>query len=297
MREGSKRCAAGLLLFLWVLTACTRDEPDTPSTQPAQSIRVVTLAPHLAELVVSVGAEATLVGVSAYTDFPPQLQQLPIVGDGFRVDPEALLQLVPDVVLVWGGGTAAETIENVRRLGFRVEVLPTRTLAEVASTLEAIGSITGHELIAQQKAAAFRQGIAALRTEAEVVSVFYQIDKEPLFTISGEHFISELITLCGGRNIFKDLSSLAPAVSVESVLQANPDVILAAGKQDSDVLSHWRRWDGLTVNKADTRLIVPRDLVARPSLRLVDGGQAICARLAEARELLASSGAGESLVD
>ncbi len=254
-------------------------DPKTELDGPPQ--RIVTLAPHLAELVVSAGAQAQLVGVSAYTDFPAQLQSLPVVGDGFRIDAEALLAVAPDLVLVWDGGGQQASVELLERLGIKAQLLPGRTLADIATTLRRIGVLTNNVATAERAASAFEARIGNLSASGVPLKVFYQIGDGPLYTVNGQHFISELIAACGGHNIFAELPALAPVVSVEAVVQRNPDVILHAGRDDQPSL--WRRWPSLTVNQANNWLSIPGDLVARPSLRVADGGVAVCNALRDAR--------------
>lgn len=248
------------------------------------ALRIVTLAPHLAELVVSAGAESQLVGVSAYSDFPASLLSLPVVSDGFRIDAEALLAVRPDIVLAWGGGGQQASIDLLERLDLNYIQLDGRTLADVSDSLRRIGVLVGKASVAQAAADQFDAQIAALGAERMPVSVFYQIGASPLYTVNGQHFISELIVACGGTNIFADLPVMAPVVSVEAVVQRDPDVVLHAGQAHEP--SIWRRWPELTVNQADNWVAIPGDLVARPSLRLAEGGAAICQALDEARERL-----------
>lgn len=280
-------CALAALLAALVAGCGARDDrPAAPVPDPPPPARIVTLAPHLAELVVAAGAGDALVGVSAYTDYPPRLSALPRVGDAFRPDQEALLRLAPDLVLAWGGGTPDEVVDRLRAQGHRVEVIPSRSLADVAAALRHIGRLTGHPDAGAAAADRFETRIAALDGGGRRVRVFYQIDTAPLYTVNGEHFISALIERCGGINVFADLGTLAPTVSVDAVLQADPDVILAAGAEGDDVLDVWSRWPALTVNRAETRFLLPPDVLVRAGPRLADGGEAVCAALDEARRRL-----------
>ncbi len=272
--------AAAAACFL--LAGCS--DPSSEAPPRAVDMRIVTLAPHLAELVVSAGGESMLVGISAYTDFPASISALPVVGDGFRVDAEALLAVRPTLVLIWGGGGQQAAKELTTRLGLPAVVIETRSLRDISAALRRIGALLGTQDIAAQAAANFDADIEALGFSGERLRVFYQIGERPLYTVNGRHFISDLITRCGGVNVFADLPELAPAITVESVVQADPDVILRA--LESGVAASpgiWARWPDMTVNRAKGHLGVPADLVARPSRRLAEGGRAICAALAEAR--------------
>lgn len=275
IRPGRRIAACAALL----LAAC---RPSPPPAETVESPRIVTLAPHLAELVAAAGAAERLVGVSAYTDFPPELEGLPVVSDGFRVNAEALVSVQPTLVLAWGGGGQAESVALVSGLGTQVESIETRSVADIAPALRRIGALAGTRATAERAAAAFEDEIAALGYSGERLSVFYQIGEQPLYTINGDNFISELIARCGGDNVFAAMDGLAPVVSVEAVVGADPDVILSASDGAVNA-SMWRRWPELSAVRTGNLLSVPGDLVARPGPRLAAGGRAICGALAQAR--------------
>jgi ABC-type hemin transport system substrate-binding protein len=150
--------------------------------------------------------------VSTYSDYPDEVLALPLVGDAFVIDQEQLALLEPDMLLAWQSGTPQHVVGELSNRGYRVEVIQTRSLADIASALETIGELTGNTALATQAAADFRRGLQALAerySAAEPIRVFYQVDKRPLYTIGGDHFVSELIEHCGGQNVFSDLVRLA----------------------------------------------------------------------------------------
>ncbi len=274
-----------IALFL-ALTACSENStPRDEATGPAS--RVVTLAPHLAELVFAAGAGDRLVGVSAYTDYPPAAAALPVISDAFTVDQEALRLLDPDLVLAWASGMPASTIEELRATGLTVVTLETSSLTRIADSLRRVGELVGNPEAADAAALDYEAGLDALREEfggRSSVAVFFQISSRPLYTINGRHFISELIGLCGGTNVFAELSELAPAIDVEAVLAANPDAIISSGSPES--LDAWQRFETLKANRYDNRLIVDSDHLARASPRLDSAGRALCEQIERARQNL-----------
>ena len=254
--------------------------------------RIVTLSPHLAELVFAVGAGDQVVGVSAYTDYPDAAAALPVVGDAFNLDQEQLTLLEPDVLLAWDTGTPAHVIDELRSLGYPVEVVTTTALGDISVALERIGELTGHQASSASAAAAFESGLAEIAQGAEgasSISVFYQVDARPLYTINGTHFVSQLISLCGGRNIFEDLDGLAPLVSVEAVLERNPEVMLASTDAGDAAFDEWDRWTDMAANRFRNRFLMPANDIGRPTPRLLDGAQAVCRALDEGRRNRAAS--------
>jgi len=256
------------------------------ATGAAPPPRIVTLAPHLAEIVHAAGAGSALVGVSEYSDHPAAVRSLPRVGDGWQVDYERVLALRPDLVLAWESGTPTATVERLRSLGLEVVVVPTHRLDDVATALRRIGDLAGTRPAAEAAARRYEAKIAAARERhagSRPVTVFVEIDDRPLFTVGGRHVISEAVELCGGRNVYADLDQAAPQVDLESVLAHDPEAILSTDDTVADPRAEWQRWTRLTAVRAGTIYSVPSDTVTRATPRLVDGVEAICAALDDAR--------------
>jgi iron complex transport system substrate-binding protein len=283
-----------LILLCAALVACDRTDrthsADTDrqlaSVQP-ENLRIVTLSPHLAELVFAVGAGDLLVGVSAYTDYPEAAAALPVVGDAFNLDQEQLTVLEPDLLFSWETGTPLHVIDELRGRGYRVEVISTTTLDDLPKALEQIGALTGREKTAAAVAERFSLGLhelAVAAADVEPIRVFYQVDARPLYTINGDHFVSQLIRVCGGTNIFADLHGLAPLVSVESVLEREPEVILASSDAGPQAFDEWRRWSDLAAIRYENQFLMPANEIGRATPRLLVGARAVCEALEKGRE-------------
>ena len=266
------------------LVACG-PEPDAPAHDgPAQ--RVVTFAPHLAEIMFEVGAGDQLVGVSAWSDYPRAVLELPEVGDAFTVDQEQLSLLQPDLVLVWASGMPVHTVDDLRRRGHRVESITTRNLSDVAAAMRRVGELTGHAEDGETAAARFEAVIDELReahADDEPISVFFQISARPLYTINREHFISEIIAVCGGQSIFDELNEFAPPVSVEAVLDRDPEVMLAGANLGEGAFEEWQRWPDMAANRLGNQFLLPDETVGRPSPRLTLAARAVCLALDQGR--------------
>jgi iron complex transport system substrate-binding protein len=253
---------------------------------PAGGPRIVVLSPHLAELVFDAGAGAALVGAVEYTDFPEAAREVPRVGDAFRIDRERVAGLAPTLILAWGGGTPRQVIQQLRDDGYRVEVIESDTLEAVAAALRQIGELAGTSETARARADAYLKNLAALRVRYEGrrrIRVFFQIAERPLYTVTGEQTIGQLVELCGGANVFRDLPGLAPAVSMESVVAADPEVMLATGDGSGEPLAAWRRFPGISAVRNDQLYTVNGDHVSRATLRLLEGAREVCARLEQSR--------------
>jgi len=274
-----------LILFApFFLSGCsTETDPPTPT---ATHDRVATLAPHLTELVFAAGAGHKLVGVSAYSDYPAAALELPLIGDAFAVDHEQLVILEPDLLLAWQGGTPAHVVDELRRLGYNVEVIRISTLADVAGALRRIGELTNSVNKANDVALKYTEGLRAFEqryADAEDLRVFYQVDKRPLYTINQQHYVSELIDLCGGSNVFSDLDGLAPIVSVEAVVERDPEAMFASSDAADGAFDEWDRWPHIAANRYKNRFLMPADEIGRATPRLLIAAKAVCDALQVAR--------------
>ena len=283
------RAMLGVLVF----AACTAqaevrvtDDYGNPLVLAAPARRIVSLAPHLTELMYAAGAGARLVGGSQYSDFPPEAQRLPRVGSEASIGLEALVALGPDLVLAWPNAGSARAVERIAALGLPVFRSEPRELEDIARTLETFGRLAGTEAAASAAAQAFRARTADLArrhaTRARV-RVFYQVWDRPLVTVSGDHVISKVMRLCGGENVLADLPALAPQVGRESVLRADPEVIIASGANGAHPawLDAWRAFPALAAVRGGNLYAIRPDLLQRHTPRLLDGADEVC-RILEA---------------
>lgn len=256
-------------------------------SQPA--MRVVSLAPHLTEVVFAAGAGDQLVGAVAYSDYPEAAQAVPRVGSYDNVSVESLVALNPDLVLAWYSGNGPEVIKRAEALGLTVYVFESKTMESVAESLRVVGTLTGNEATAQSAADAFLQQLSHLRdtySTRQEISMYYQIWDEPLMTLNGDHLISDVVKLCGGRNVFADSPVLVSRISVESVIRADPQVIIASGMGEArpEWLDDWRKWTSMTAVKNKQLYFVPPDVLQRHTPRIIEGATLMCEKLQLARE-------------
>lgn len=254
---------------------------------PAPARRIVALAPHIVESAFAAGAGDYLVAAVDYSNYPAAARELPRVGNYNSFSIEEVLRLKPDLVLAWRSGNGDALLERLYSLGLTVYVSEPRELGDIGREMERIGRLTGREEAAGLRAD-FDARLAALRRRFQSrppVTVFYQIWNEPLQTVNGEHIISDVIGLCGGRNIFASERGLAPRVGVESVLRLDPQVIIASGMagERPEWLDEWQRWPALqAVAKGQIYALHP-DLIHRHSPRILRGAELICTHLESAR--------------
>lgn len=254
----------------------------------APARRIVTLAPHLAELAFAAGAGAYVVGVSSYTDWPDAARALPQVAMSGQVDLERLVLARPDLVLTWASGVPAQENARIGRLGYRVVSVEIRRLEDVAVWLRRIGELAGTTATANAAATAYERELAALvaryRGRAPVPT-FYEIWNDPLMTLSGSHLVSQILDVCGGRNVYADATTLAPVVSLEDLIATRPVAVLVAAppEQAAKWTGAWRTDPRLRAVQARHVESIDPALANRMGPRVLDGVKAVCAALERAR--------------
>jgi iron complex transport system substrate-binding protein len=254
--------------------------------RPAQ--RVVTLAPHAAEMVFAAGGGKRIVGAVEYSDYPPAARAIPRVGDNSRIDLERVIALKPDLLVVWLHGNAQRQLEELRHLGIPLFYSEPRRLDDIADNLVRLGKLLGSEAEAQRNADDLRAKLAGLAGKYRgrpIVRVFYQVWDRPLYTLNGHHVINEVIHLCGGENIFAGLRTIAPTVDIEAVLRENPEVVISGERSDPEAggLRMWKRYPALLAARRGNLFAIDPDLLVRPGPRIAEGAAQMCEKLEQAR--------------
>jgi iron complex transport system substrate-binding protein len=287
------RLFLGLTATLALLPAANadllfKDDSGQEARLKAPAKRIITLAPHATEILYAAGAGERLVGTVEFSDYPPAAKKVPRVGSYERLDLEAIAALKPDLVIAWETGNPAGQVEKLRALGLTVYASQPNRMEDVAAQLERFGQLAGTEATASAAAGQFRQRLENLRrgnAKKPPVRVFYQIWTAPLMTVGGPQIISDAIRLCGGENVFGKLGQMAPTVSVEAVLEADPEAIVATGMGDArpEWLNDWNKWTRMTAVKRGNLFHINPDLMQRHTPRILDGAEQLCADLDIAR--------------
>jgi len=248
--------------------------------------RVISLSPHLTELMYSIGAGDRLVGTVLGSDFPVEAAALPEIGDASGLDFERILHSQPDLVLAWGSGNRSVDIVRLRALGLRVLVLEPQRLEDIPRHLRLLGDLTDLGERAQEVAREFDRRVGALRDRyagRTPVRVLFEVWHKPLFTVNGDHIISKVLGLCAAQNIFAGLPRLAGEVSLEQALIMDPDAIVVGSEAGDAGLNNWTAFSYLKAVRTGNVFTVPADLITRQTPRIVDAAERMCAGLDKAR--------------
>lgn len=249
-----------------------------------KAIRIITLAPDITEIVFAIGAGQDVVGVVSGSDYPAKARQLPIVGSYQGLDLERILALKPDLIITWKQNFSRQ-LAILEKQGIPIYRTDPKQLEDIPRTMQRLGCLTGQTVRARESAKQFLHALSLLKKRYQhvmPVTVFFQIGDHSLLTINHESWINEVISLCGGRNIFADASLSTPEVSMESLLSANPTVILN-GAMDDGWKADWRQWPTLTAVKRHNLFTINPDWIDRAGPRLILAAAEVCRVIAGER--------------
>jgi iron complex transport system substrate-binding protein len=249
----------------------------------------MSMSPHVTEMLFAAGGGDRIVGTTEFSDYPPAAKQIALVGSNSQLDIERVVALRPDLIIVWQSGNTARQIEQLRALGIPMFYSEPARIDDVATTLLRFGQLLGTEKTAQPVAAAFRATMAQLaagHSKRAPVRVFYQIWDKPLYTLSDSSIVSDVIRMCGGVNVFGQLRVKAPQVSIEAVLQANPEAIFGGDQHDpADAgLNIWKPFKDLQAVRRDNLFTLGGELLTRAGPRMAQGAGHMCEKLELARQ-------------
>ncbi len=255
--------------------------------------RIITVAPHLSEIVEAAGGAERLVSVSAYSNYPASVKKLPVTSDARSIDLERMKQLQPDLIIYWRSGTPETQIESIKKTfankssGSRDQVkvisVEPKKLVDIAQDIETVGKILGTEKMAQKNAQLLRAEIKKLKeqyqnSQKRKVRVFYQVWAQPLMTLNQDHLIADIINICGGEQLFANEKLLVPTVSKEAVVKANPEIIFTT-VDSPEFKTDWSMWSSipqLAATQKKAFVDIDGDIISRPSPRIMQGAQKIC---------------------
>jgi len=281
---------AGLALLVAGLAAAQpntmRDDLGREVAQVGAGKRLVSLSPFITEAVFTANAWPELVGVSEFSDFPAYARTLPKVSGSTGVAWEKLAAVRPDLVFAWKDSLRDGDLERFKQLGIPVFVLSGRRLDDVPRTLRAVAFMAGRA--APPAVAAFEERIAKLRAAnagKPRVPVLVEVQHRPLITVAGEHFMNDALAVCGAENVFASLPGVAPEVPWEQLMARDPAAIVGAGAPQSEAAfkERWAEHKTLRAVKSNALVYLNGDQFYRPTIRLADGIEALCAGIDKVR--------------
>jgi iron complex transport system substrate-binding protein len=287
-------CAFALLAIpTAVASAAVRrvtDDLGRAVTVPSAPLRIVSLAPGATEMLFAAGAGAEVIATVEYSDEPPAARRIARIGDVTAIDMERLVALHPDVVVVWPAGGNPAQRQKIAALGTPLYQQQVVRLAELPGSLRRLGALAGTGPAAERAAAALEARLQALeRSYARGAagagrrpSVLLQVWNRPIYTIGGQHLMSDALEICGARNVFADLPEASPVVDIEAVVARDPDIILAVAPPGEGAawVSDWKRFGSLAAVRHGRVAIFEDQALSRLGPSVVAGTEELCRALA-----------------
>jgi len=264
-----------------------RDDDGQVVTLAKPAQRVISMAPHVTELLFTAGGGARIVGAVDFSDYPEAAKAIPRVGSNREVDLERIVALKPDLIVVWRHGSSERQIDMLRKLKIPMYHSEPKKLDAIADNVVNMGKLLGTETTANAAAQDLRQQLASLRARyagRPPVRTFYQVWDKPLYTLNGAHIVSDALKVCGGENIFASQSVTAPVVSTEAVLQADPEAVFSTAEKEQGGAGMWRQYPNMKATRQGNLFTIDGHLLNRAGPRMVQGAASLCELLEQARQ-------------
>ena len=276
-----------LLLFLcWSVTVFADitvvDDSGTTVVLAEPAGKIVSLSPHLTELLFSLGVGDRIEATVDFSDYPEAALNIPRLGNAFSVSVEAVIEQSPDLIVAWMTGGNHRTFEQLRALGYPVFVNEASSLVGIAAAVQQLGILVGKPERGLELAEKFRVDLQRLRQSSSGAGspkVFFQISDAQLYTVNSQHLIGQAIEVCGAENIFSDVEFFVPMVSYESVVERNPDVLVVSSPYPGYKSAWDDRWNDL--GWGGRVRTIDASLITRPSLRMLEGIKMLCETLGQ----------------
>lgn len=257
------------------------------------SHRVISLAPNITEILFAIGAGKNMVGTSTFSNFPEKAKTIPIVATYNHVDLERIVAQRSDLVIAWKVGNPTAEIDQLKKIGIKVYEASFQNILDIAKEALRFGQLLGLQKSAQRFTRVFIENYYSMQKKYQnkkTITVFYQLSLHPLMTLNNQSPVGQVIQLCGGKNIFGQMTTVAPIVDIESVLIRNPDVILigvggvAFIKDKNNILQFWKQFPELSAVKKHHIYFFNSSTIERYGPRILNGASRVCRFMASVDE-------------
>ena len=281
----SRRCVVQVFVALLGAGGCRDARPGAPPASNQTELRddygrvvrlaapprrIVSLSPATTELLFALGAGDRVVGRTQYDLWPDSARLVPSVGAGMQPNLEAVLGRQPDLVVMYASGSDRGAADRLTTAGVATAAFRMDRIADFARVTILLGRLVGDTVRARAVVDSVTGTLDRVRHATQSLprpSVFLHAWEKPLMTLGGGSFVSELVTVAGGRNIYDSIPAPSPVVTLEDVLRRNPDIILVTPIERENLLRS-DRWRALPAVRNGRVLAYDTNLVARPSVKL-----------------------------
>ncbi len=252
---------------------------------PGEVNRIVSTAPSLTEILFAIGLGEKIVGVSNYSDYPPEAAKKKKVGTFWQPNVEAVIAAKPDLVITLGFSQQKNLAERLRRIGYNSLTLNIKKISELFDAIETIGTATDMRVEAKALVSGMRgelRNLSASAATEKKVRVLFVVQREPLRVVGRQTFVNEMIELAGGENAIGPTLHKYPPIGAEQVIACGADVIIESAmtgqdlaKQKDKAIQYWSRFKNVPAVRNGRIYVIDGDTVSRLGPRLCEGASAI----------------------
>lgn len=241
--------------------------------------KIISLAPSVTEMLFAIGLEDQIVGVTNYCDYPEEVSQLDTIGSITEPNVEVIVDKDPDLIIS-AGITSMEIINRLEDLGFTVISFNPENIQEVFSVINRMGLVTGNineaSDVVNDMETRMNKILNLVETREERPEVLYEIWNDPIVTAGSNNFIDNMINLAGGKNLGAEVDSGWPQVSMEVLIDLDPDVYIstphsADHQVTQEEILNRDNFEVLTAIQNERVYVIDQNVISRPAPRLIDG--------------------------
>ena len=248
--------------------------------------RVISLSPNITQILYAIGAWESVVGVTVYSDFPPEVEETPKIGGWVNPNMEAILTLKPDLVLLMKD---QNTIfgQKLDSLGVNKYVIDSNdSVQDILNSIRTLGEVLDKKPQANELVNELRDeldGITAATKDAQKKNVLIVVGRNPgtledIYVIGRNNYINELLSMAGGENVIEN-ERLSVKLTKEAVLTLNPDVIIEINhdksRREALILETWSNLNLAKAVRNNEVYILPSTVLLHPSQRIIEGAKVL----------------------
>ena len=245
-----------IIIFVVAIVGQKQAKP-IQNTQYKSPQRIITLAPSITEMAFALGLDDKVIAVTNYCDYPAKVNLLPKVGGYINPNIEAIVALQPDLVIVIA--SQVRTIKQFQQLNIPTLAVYNSNLEDIKTSIKMIGDATQHQDQAQNLLTEIEHKITNIHNEIidyphpkVMITMGHSMNSKQvkIIYIAGQHdFYNDLITLAGGQNAYQGQHLKIPSLSIEGIMQLNPEVIIdifpEADDHNTNIIQAKQRWMNL----------------------------------------------------
>ncbi len=278
------------LIFTLALISITSLAQTLTPKKPS----IIALSPHIVEMLYDIGAGEQIIGTTSYADYPENAKNIARIGNHARIQIERVIELQPDLIIAWKGGSPSDDLARLAQLGFTIVYSQPDTFEDIALELRKFSVLAGHRIKGEKVAKAFEKNLADIKKTYQLKSKilgFYELWSRPLTTVAKDSWPQQFLTICQVSNPFKQASTPYPQINIEQVLSASVQVIIqpVSSNQKQREGFNWQDWPMIPA-VANKHIIQPNaDAMHRMTIRSLNALEELCQAIDNTRNQLLAS--------